>query len=167
MRLLVYSLEDTGIGKGPWQGIKMPSETGLLEIAKCFCSLGFTEKPVQENIINHRVDRVLGFFSNRQTWDPPNPLTRRWICPLPLYFRGGDTLACGRGGGGLNSDQGQTLWYSRYVCALCYTVSQPASTSLNVCSYPQWLTKATEWFRRVFRMFWKAELCILNVGTTT
>ncbi len=28
------------------------------------------------------------------------PLTRKRVCPLPLWFRGGgDTLACGRGGG--------------------------------------------------------------------
>jgi len=28
----------------------------------------------------------------------PNPLTHRWVCP-PLWFQGGDTLACRRGGG--------------------------------------------------------------------
>ncbi len=41
----------------------------------------------------HRVDRVLGFFSSRPNC-VPHPLIRRRVCP-PLWFRGGDTLACG------------------------------------------------------------------------
>ncbi len=59
----------------------------------------------EENLIkNHRVDRVVSFFSNRPDWDfltpshtgecVPNP-------PPPLWFcgGGGGTLACGRGVG--------------------------------------------------------------------
>ncbi len=43
---------------------------------------------------------------------PPNPLTRRWVCPPPFGSRG-DTLA-GEGGGWGPNTRGQTLWYSRY-----------------------------------------------------
>ncbi len=50
----------------------------------------------------------------------PQPLTRRRVCPPPLWFRGRDTLACGRGDGGVSiRTRGQTLWYSRYICFLC------------------------------------------------
>ncbi len=57
----------------------------------------------------HRADRVLGFFSSRANWPPPppNPITRRLVYPLPLWYRGGNTLAYRRGGaGGSNSDEG-------------------------------------------------------------
>jgi hypothetical protein len=54
----------------------------------------------------------LGFFSSRPNLDPPYPLTRRRVCPLPLWFRGGgDTLACRRG-------EGETLWFSGFICNL-------------------------------------------------
>jgi hypothetical protein len=44
--------------------------------------------------------RVLGFFSSRPNRDPPPPtLTRRRVCPPPPFGSGGDTFACGRGGG--------------------------------------------------------------------
>jgi hypothetical protein len=70
-----------------------------------------------------RVDRVLGFFSSRPNWDPPPP-------PHPqasvshFWFRGGgNTLACGRGGGGFPiRTRGQTLWCSRYIKLYTYFV---------------------------------------------
>ncbi len=39
---------------------------------------------------------------------PPQSLTLRRVCPLPLWFRGGDTTANGRGVciGGSNSHEG-------------------------------------------------------------
>jgi hypothetical protein len=40
---------------------------------------------------------VLGFFSSHPNWDP-HPLTRRRVCPPLLWFGGGGTLACVRGG---------------------------------------------------------------------
>jgi hypothetical protein len=41
------------------------------------------------------------------------------VPPPPLWFVGGYTLACGRGGGGVPiPTSGQTLWYSRYICTL-------------------------------------------------
>jgi hypothetical protein len=45
---------------------------------------------------------------------------------LPSLWLGGGrvgwyTLACGRGGGAVPiSTRGQTLWYSRYICTLCF-----------------------------------------------
>ncbi len=50
----------------------------------------------------HKVDRVLSFFSSRPNWDP---LTRRQECPPPLVT-GGGTLAYGEEVGGPNSDEG-------------------------------------------------------------
>ncbi len=58
----------------------------------------------------HRVDRVLGFFSSRPNLDPP---PHPQASASPLWFRGRDTLACGRGGGHgeVPIRKGQTLWY--------------------------------------------------------
>jgi len=37
------------------------------------------------NIVSdHRVDRVLSFFSSRRNWDSPTPLTRRLVSPPPF-----------------------------------------------------------------------------------
>jgi hypothetical protein len=53
---------------------------------------------------DHRVDRVLGFFSSRPNWDP-HTLTRRWWLFPPPFVKGGGgthyTVACGGGGGQL------------------------------------------------------------------
>jgi hypothetical protein len=51
--------------------------------------------------LNHRVDRMLCFFSSR--WNcppPPHPLTRRRVSSPLLGSGGRGTLTCGRGGGG-------------------------------------------------------------------
>ncbi len=51
----------------------------------------------------HRVDRVLGFFSSRPNWDPPfTPSPAGECVPTPVWFRGG-TIG---GVGGPNSDEG-------------------------------------------------------------
>jgi hypothetical protein len=53
----------------------------------------------------HRIDRVLGFFSSRPNGDP---LTRRQVCVPPFGSgrEGGAThLLAGEGEGGLNSDE--------------------------------------------------------------
>ncbi len=51
-------------------------------------------------------DKTECFFSSRLNRD--HPLTRRLVQPPPpLWFRGwGYTFACGRGGGGPNSNEG-------------------------------------------------------------
>jgi hypothetical protein len=64
----------------------------------------------------HRVDRVLGFFSSRPNSDP---LTRGRICSPPLFPGGGDTHACGIGGVPIRTRR-QTLWYSRYTVTRPY-----------------------------------------------
>ncbi len=46
----------------------------------------------------HRVDRLLGFFSNLPSRDPPTPTPSPAGEYASLWVRG-DTLACGRGGG--------------------------------------------------------------------
>jgi hypothetical protein len=54
----------------------------------------------------HRLYRVPGFLSSRQNWSP-HPLTRKGMLLLPPFGpRGGDSLVCGGGVGGPNSDEG-------------------------------------------------------------
>jgi len=80
----------------------------------------FTCRPSDSTVsemvgLNHRVDRVLGFISNRPNWDP-HPLTRRQLCPLPPLVPGGRTHSVAGEGwwlpitspdaGGPNSDEG-------------------------------------------------------------
>jgi hypothetical protein len=69
---------------------------------------------------NQRVDRVLSFFSCRCNWDSPmHPLTRRRVCPPPLWFRGERALSLGRGGVGVPiQTRGDTQWNSIYICTL-------------------------------------------------
>ncbi len=83
----------------------------------------FCKRVAQGNMRgNHRVDRVLGFFSSRPNWDPPmHFLTHTPVCPPPPVSGGG--LAGGRGGGGSQFGRDDrhcgtlgtvVLWYSRY-----------------------------------------------------
>ncbi len=69
-----------------------------------------------------------GLFSRRPNWDP---LTRRRVCPLTLWLRRGNTLACGRGGGdrhcgtlGMYVLFGDRvivyMWYCYWGCNLLY-----------------------------------------------
>ncbi len=70
---------------------------------------------------SHRVDTVLGFFSSRPNWDLfPSPSPTGKCVPSPLGSGVGRTNSLGgEGAGGPISDEGQTLWYSRYklLCA--------------------------------------------------
>ncbi len=54
-----------------------------------------------------------------QLFDPPSPHPKANVSPL--LFRG-NTLACGRGGGGRVPirTRGQTMWYSRYTVYVLY-----------------------------------------------
>jgi hypothetical protein len=66
---------------------------------------------------DHRVDRVLSFFSCQWNWDSPHPLTRRRVCASSLVHAGGAHSLAGEGGGVVPiPTRGQTLWYSRYIC---------------------------------------------------
>jgi hypothetical protein len=60
---------------------------------------------------------------------PPAPSPAGECVPSPLVPGGGDTLACGRGGGGvLIRTRRQTLWYSRYKCNVLCGVELKGST---------------------------------------
>ncbi len=62
----------------------------------------YVEVTTLQNGVEHRVDRVLGFFSNRPNWEPPSP-------PPPAGERGW-------GGGGSHFGRGDRLCrYSRYI----------------------------------------------------
>ncbi len=70
----------------------------------------------------HKVDRVLGLFSNRPNWDSPILST----ASVPSFWFGGAgggctqyTPACGREVGAVPiPTKGRTLWYSRNICTL-------------------------------------------------
>jgi hypothetical protein len=66
-------------------------------------------------------------FLRSSALGPPNPLTRRRMCPLPLWFRGEGLTRWGeRGAGGVSiRTRGQTLWYSRYCILLCTLWANP------------------------------------------
>jgi hypothetical protein len=49
--------------------------------------------------LQHRVGRVLRFFSNHRNWDSPTP-SPAGEC-APPFVSGGRGAACGRGGGGV------------------------------------------------------------------
>ncbi len=74
---------------------------------------------------SHRVDRVMGFFSCCPNRDSPTPSPAGECVPPPLVRGGGGfTLACGRGGWCVPiPTRGQTLWYSSYICTLCWISS--------------------------------------------
>jgi hypothetical protein len=57
--------------------------------------------------LQHRVDRVLGFFSSRPNWDPPTPSPADECVPhFGSAFSGEGHTACGRGFQTPNSDEG-------------------------------------------------------------
>jgi hypothetical protein len=82
--------------------------------------------------ILHRVDRVLGFFSSRPNWNTPTSSPVGESAPYPPVLPGeGHTRLWERewGGRGVSiRTRGQTLWYSRYICTLCYIVFHSKTT---------------------------------------
>ncbi len=58
---------------------------------------------------------------SRRNWDFPNP-SPAGECAPSLWYRGGSTLACERGGGGVPiPTRGHKLWYCTvyiYICTL-------------------------------------------------
>ncbi len=71
----------------------------------------------------HRVDRVLSFFSSRRNWDSSNPSPAGECAPHPLVQRGAHPLA-GEGLGESQFQRGHTLWYSVYISTLCCAGSE-------------------------------------------
>jgi hypothetical protein len=64
-------------------------------------------KNIARNTSIHIVYRVSGFLSYRLNWVPtPLPASECYSSESSPYgSKGGDTLACGEGGGGPNSDE--------------------------------------------------------------
>jgi hypothetical protein len=67
----------------------------------------------KEISLDHRVDRVLGFFSSWPNWDP-HPLTRRLVYPPLLFLGGGHTRLQVRGWGEPIWTTGEKAWHSVY-----------------------------------------------------
>jgi hypothetical protein len=72
----------------------------------------------------HRVDRVLGFFSNRPNWDSPtSPPHQLASVSSPSFVSGwgggGYTLACGRGCGGSQFRRGDGHCATLGIYVLC------------------------------------------------
>jgi hypothetical protein len=74
--------------------------------------------------LNHRVHRVLGFFSSCPNWDPSLPITRSAgeCVPTPIGSVRGNTIACRRGGGGSQQKfgRGGTLGNEQYLCTVYF-----------------------------------------------
>ncbi len=98
--------------------------------------------PCRRSLYNHRVGRVLSFFSSRWNWDSPNP-SPPGKC-APPRFGGMGTLAGERRVGRVPiPTRGHTLWYSLWLqskkiwiisCLFCfYTGELPANKLVFLC----------------------------------
>ncbi len=95
---------------------------------QCSLSLAQSSNLVQTScelppsaIVDHRVGRVLSFFSSHRNWDSPNPSPAVSVPTPPPPTGSGvrDTLAGERGGGRVPiPTRGHTMWYSTYTCTL-------------------------------------------------
>jgi hypothetical protein len=89
------------------------------------------------NAVNHRVERVLGFFSCRPNWDPPTPHLQ--ASPLFWFWWGTQSLA--REGVRARSQFRRgycTLWYSRYICTLWCKPTPAMKVALSTLSLTGW-----------------------------
>ncbi len=66
----------------------------------------------------HRVGRVLSFFSSRRNWDSPTPHPQA-SAPPPLWFQGKGTLASGKGVGESQFRRGDIHCGTLYIYVLC------------------------------------------------
>ncbi len=94
------------------RGTKRPNAKEDHHSLPCLC-ISWLEVGMRRDLFGwqHRGDRVLGFFSSRQNWDP-SPAGE---CFSPFGSGGTHSLA-GGGWGVPIPTWGQTLWYSRYTC---------------------------------------------------
>ncbi len=83
--------------------------------------------------VQNTVYRMPGFLSNRPNLVPPPPQSLGSVAPPLFGSKGGDTLACGEGVGGPNSDEGTgtLVLYAYYKPLQCYE-SPP---SRIICSH--------------------------------
>ncbi len=90
-----------------------------------------------EEEYNHRLDRVLGFFTSRPNWDPPpNPSLAGECSPPPLVFLGGTySLAGGGVGVGSKSDEGTEHCGTLDICVLCESIVQAYNLGYCTQSY--------------------------------
>ncbi len=81
----------------------------------------------------HRIYRVPGFLYSHLIWVLPTPHPQVIVAP-PLWVQGGDTLACGGGGGRTQFRQLDrkpstlyTMWTDTLVLYVYYNLSTPLS----------------------------------------
>ncbi len=100
----------------------------------------------QRETTEHRVGRVISFFSSRRHWDSPNP-SPAGECAPPRFW-GGGTLASERGVGRVPiPTRGHTLWYSLYIRTLC---EKPSDQKI-ICSGPLCAAACGKlWFRKLY-----------------
>ncbi len=77
---------------------------------------------------NHRVGRVLSFFSSRRNWDPPPPHPRASVAPPPLVPGGGEARLRERGWESPNSDE-ET--YTAVLFIYMYFVAATVPSSIH------------------------------------
>ncbi len=91
---------------------------------------------MQLKLCPHSLDRVLSFFSRRRIGTPPPPHQQASVPPPPLMIqRGVHTRSRERGGAVRIPTRGQTMWYSRYICTLCVSLSQWTADKLLWVSF--------------------------------
>ncbi len=96
---------------------------------------------------NHRVGRVLSFFSSRRNWDSPNPSPAD-NCAPPFGSGGRGPLAGETGGGRVPiPTRGHTLWYSLYVCTSCW--------GQNTIPGEEWRHSPDRWRRSRGSPWWR------------
>jgi hypothetical protein len=79
----------------------------------------------------HRVGtrQSVKFFLLSWELGPPQPLTRTRVCPPSFGSGGRGTLTGERGGGRVPiPTRGHILWYSLYVCTLCFILYNSAES---------------------------------------
>jgi hypothetical protein len=121
---------------------------------------------VQLKLCPHSLDIVLSFFFGRRIGTPP-PLTRRRACPSPHDSRGVHTRLRERGGGRgavRIPTRGQTMWYSRYICTLCVSLSQWTADKLLWVSFRTYAAasqsaSASAKFYKTRRLQWRDSFC--------
>ncbi len=106
----------------PAQVVPVWSVTVTYELFSCAFLTRFTPCGTQYVPESRQSTRL---FLQSSNWFPPPTPSHAGEC-VPLLVPGGDTLACGKGNGGVPiPTRGQTLWHSRYICTLWYALYSP------------------------------------------
>jgi hypothetical protein len=83
-------------------------------------------------LLDHRVGRVLRFFSSRRNWDSPNPSPEGECAPTSLVRGGGAHSQAREGLGGSQFRLGDIHCGTLYMCTLCIGLSHKHSPHSSI-----------------------------------